>query len=168
MELKLILTAAVVAGCTLCGKAFTHAFRRRAQLLSELVDALKLVRIHVTRMLEPVERALRQSGSTLLEAVANEMSQTDGAAEAWRRLCFECCRRGGVADSLTERDLRALERLFESLGETGRMQQDAAIQSCAEALALARDEARTRRNEAEKLYTSMGALIGLAIAVIIV
>lgn len=168
MEVRLALAALIVVLCGLCGRSLAWAASRRGRLLRETLNALKLLRIQIVNHLEPLERALGQSGSPLFESVARRLGGEGSAAEAWRQTIGEEGRRGKAADSLSKGDLQALERLFDHLGESGRADQNEAIRACIASLELARDEAAEYSARIGRLYTSMGILTGLAIAVLII
>lgn len=168
MELKLALAAVVVVGCGLCGRSLAWSTVRRCRLLEETLEALRMLRIQIVHMLEPMDRALRQCGSTLFARTAEELSHSASVSEAWKAVRAHECRRGGSADSLLQRELDALDKLFGQLGESGREAQDAAIRACVISLETALDGARQRAATTERLYTSVGYLAGLAIAVLMI
>lgn len=168
MELRLALAAVIVVGCGLCGRSLAWGFSRRCRLLEEMLEALRMLRIQIVRMLEPLDRALRQCGSPIFARAADELSIAASVHDAWKAICARECRRGGVADSLVRQDLEALDKLFGQLGESGREAQDAAIRACVASLELALDAAHQRAATAGRLYTSVGFLTGLAIAVLMI
>lgn len=168
MELRLVLAAVIVAGCGLCGRSMACSAVRRQRLIGEMLDALRLLRVQIVSMLEPLDRALRQTDLPLFAATADALAGVDRASEAWRAVCARECRRGGAADCLEQGDRDVLDRLFEHLGESGRAAQDAAIRACIEAMEAIHAEAKERAAATGKLYGSVGFLTGLAIAVLII
>lgn len=168
MRLRLALAGCVVMGCALAGRSFAWASGRRKRLLERTLDALKMLRMQIVHFLEPLEEALRRSEFPLFVQTAGQLPACRGALEAWKQVMDRETRRGGAADSLRRRELDALERLFERLGESGRAAQDDAIRACAALIEEALSEARVQSEQADRLYTSMGLLLGLAIAVLLI
>lgn len=168
MQLRLVLAMVIVVGSTLCGKSIAHAAERRYRLLFRLLDALRLLRVRIVQSCVPLDDALLSSGISLFSRIAGELDAADSVFDAWRSVKVRSCRRGGEGDCLATREIEALDRFFEQLGESGRAAQDEAIRACIAALELARDEAREQASSTGRLYTSIGFLTGLAIAVLIV
>ena len=168
MTLKLALAAVVVVGCGLCGAAMTRSANRRWRLLRETADGLRQLRVQIVHLQEPLDRALRQSGSSLFALAADHLDGASCAAEAWRRAWETAGRRGGEGDCLAGRDVRALERLFDRLGESGRAGQQEAIRACLATVEAAAEEARSRAAEVSRLYTAVGLLVGLVVAVLLI
>ena len=167
METRLALAVCVVLGCALCGRALADAARRRANTLRALTEGMKVLRIHMTGMLEPVQCALAAANCPLFSQVAEAMGEGRSAGQAWRSVRRAAMRRGGPADALTESDAGVLDGLFERLGETGREEQAALIGASQERLEALRDEAVKRSAEAGRLYMSLGILFGLMLALIV-
>lgn len=168
MDTRIALAACVVLGSTLCGKAAADSLRRRANTLDALGEGLRVLRIHMTGLFEPVQLALQRSDCPILALVAKDMQNGRGAAQAWAQAKPEATRRGGPADALTQQDLGALDVLFAGLGQSGREEQEALLDSAIESVARLRQAARKRAGEADRLYVSLGLLIGLMLALIVI
>ena len=69
--MRFALALCVVVGCTLCGNAMASAARRRAKLLNRLIHGIRVLRVHMIRMLEPVDAALAGSECPALEQVGS-------------------------------------------------------------------------------------------------
>lgn len=167
METRIALAICVVLGCALCGRALADAARRRANTLRALSEGVKVLRIHVTGMLEPVRCALAAANCPLLSMVSGAMDDGRSAGEAWRSVRRAVMKRGGPGDALTEKDARVLDVLFDRLGQTGREEQGALIGAAQEQLETLLDAAVKRAAEAGRLYTSLGMLTGLMLALIV-
>lgn len=168
LETRVALALCVVLGGTLCGKAAADAVRRRYRTLAALADDLQTLRIHMTGMLQPVQCALEKAGSPLLQRVAEGMRSGTSAAGAWNAIRGEAARRGGAADALTEADFDALDALFAGLGQSGREEQEVLLSASLERLGQLRDSARKKTAEADRLYVSLGFLVGLMLALIVI
>lgn len=166
--MRIALAICVVLGSTLCGKAAADAVRRRYRVLAALADDLQALRIHMTGMLQPVQCALEKSGSELLKRVAEGMRQGRSAADAWQAVRGSSVRRGGPADALAADDLSALDALFGQLGQSGREEQEALLGASLQTLGRLRDGALRKAGEADRLYVSLGFLIGLMLALIVI
>ena len=168
METRLALAACVVLGCALCGRATAEAARRRGCTLRALTDGLKVLRIHMTGMLEPVQSALVAANCALYSMVAEGMAGGRSAGESWRSVRAAALRRGGPGDALSEADARVLDGLFDRLGESGRAEQGTLIGATLESMEALRDQAEKKAAEAGRLHMSLGLLVGLMLALIFV
>ena len=166
--MRIALAVCVVLGSTLCGKAASDALRRRFRVLSTLAEDLQALRIHMTGMLMPVQCALGKSGCALLRQVAEGMRQGNSAADAWRAVRESALGRGGPGDALVADDLCALDALFDQLGQSGREEQGALLDASLQTVGRLRDGALRRAEEADRLYVSLGFLIGLMLALIVI
>lgn len=168
METRIALAACVVLGCGLCGRAAAQDVRRRVKLLEALAAGIRTLCIHMTGMLEPVQCAMERSGCPLFTSVAGRMQGGKSAGDAWRECRSNVLRRGGVGDALAGTELEALDRLFDGLGQSGREEQKALLNGALAAIEGQLDDARQRAGQADRLYLSMGLLIGLMLALIVI
>ena len=164
--MRFVLALCVVVGCTLCGSAMAGTHRRRVCLLEALLRGIKLLRLHMISMFEPVQQALSATECPMLEGVVAHMKPGMSAKEAWNALRAAEARRG--FDALSPSDLEALDALFGQLGESGRDQQELLLNATLDTLGRNLDSARQRNAEADRLYISLGALTGLMIALIVI
>lgn len=167
MEARLILGLCLVLFSALIGKVLADGVRRREATLTSVVDGLRRLRIHMTSLFEPVQIALKHADAPLLSMIAEGMSGGESAMEAWKSLEKRAIRRGGAADSLNEADLQILAQLFSGLGQSGREEQDLLLSGTIEALERQRVSAQAKVWEAERLYVTLGLLIGLMLALIV-
>ena len=158
----------MVLGSTLCGRAAAEAARRRYRVLSALAEDLQVLRIHMTGMLQPVQCALEKSACPLMKRVAEDMRQGRSASDAWQAVRDSALRRGGPGDALSADDLAALDALFGQLGQSGREEQEALLGASLEAVIRLRDGALQKAGEADRLYVSLGFLVGLMLALIVI
>ena len=158
----------MVLGSTLCGRAAAEAARRRYRVLSALAEDLQVLRIHMTGMLQPVQCALEKSACPLMKRLAEGMRQGRSASDAWQAARDSALRRGGPGDALSPDDLAALDALFSQLGQSGREEQEALLGASLEAVTRRRDGALKKAGEADRLYVSLGFLVGLMLALIVI
>lgn len=163
-----MLAICAVLGSTLCGKAASDAVRRRYRVLSALAEDLQTLRIHMTGMLLPLQCALDRAGCPLMKQVAEGMRQGCSAADAWQSIRAGAVRRGGPADALSAEDINALDALFSQLGQSGREEQEALLDASMETVNRLRDGALRKAGEADRLYVSLGFLVGLMLALVVI
>lgn len=166
--MRFALALCVVVGCAMCGRAMASASRRRAETLAALVRGLRVLRVHMLRMFEPVGQALAATECPPLMKIGRAMGPGVSAWEAWSAASPGECRRGGSIDALTAEDRRILEDVFRQLGESGREQQDILLSAAIALLEQNRESAAAGAKEADRLYLSLGALTGLMIALIVI
>lgn len=135
-------------------------------LLTGLIRGLEDLRAHMTRMLEPAAQALGFTDCPLLRLIGAAMAPGVSAREAWSKVCAAENRRG--MDALVQEDREVLDQLFEHLGESGREQQNRLLGEAARRLRENLEDACARAGEAERLYGTLGLLLGLMLALIVV
>ena len=168
METRIALGACIVVGSTLIGRSLTGAARRRAAALRDLLDGTKQLRIHMISMFEPVQNALAQTECKLLEAVGGSMSGGKSAGAAWQAERMKLRRTGGPIDALKASDMQILDGLFAHLGQSGREAQETLLTGTIQALEQQWQAAKARASEADRLYISLGLLVGLMLALIVI
>ena len=90
------------------------------------------------------------------------------ALEAWDAVRIRQTKRGGLLDSLAREDCAALRAFFAQLGESGAREQEALFARTAEELGALSAQADKSCGERTRLYTSLGALLGAALAILAV
>ena len=166
MELRLILAAALTLGCTMCGKSLAGAARRRTELLAGLAAGVRSLRLRMISLFEPVRQGLSMSDCPLLVQLSGVMEGGGSAAQAWARIKRKARPPSAVA-CLTDQDRRILDALFDKLGESGRSAQEMLLDGAAKALEAQAADSRREAERAEKLYVTLGLLIGLILALIV-
>ena len=164
MGLKLMLSAISILCCALIGRAFANGNVRRARLLAETMDGLQMLKIHMLDRLLPLSAAFEKSQSYLLKETGLLMTGC-GAREAWQALRERETKRGGRLDSLSTDDLEALGAFFDGAGSTGRSEHKAIFDAAIKSLGRLESGARKDGAERVRLYTTLGALAGVAAVV---
>lgn len=165
MVVRMALGGALAAACALCGRSMAGAARRRAATLASLTSGLRALRLRMMSLFEPVQAGLSASDCPLLRQIADGMKDGGGAGEAWTALSRH--RGRGAMDCLSIEDRRILEALFDRLGESGREAQELLLSGAVQALDAQCVEAKKCAAEAERLYVTLGLLIGLMLALVI-
>lgn len=168
MEINLLIACVMIVGCTLCGSAFAAVYQRRKSCCCEILEALRFLKINMVEQLKTVGDALGESEMSLFKSVAQEMTGVCDVADAWQKIRNLETRRGCFADCLTERELRPLDRLFRRIGVSGKEEQELCISGCIAEYELLSEAADKKAERSGKLYASLGSLIGLTLAVLLV
>ena len=158
-----VMTAAGAWG----GRMLAGAQMRRTQTLEALRSGVRRLEAEMLERRMPLADALEMSGDRLFEATAEEMRAGEAPFEAYERAAERLRVRGGALDSLEEGDMAALSRLFEHLGDGSVQSQRLLLRDAEEELGRLAIQARNRRQEYGKLYTSLGALGGGALALLL-
>ena len=127
-----------------------------------------MLRVRMMRMLEPVNLALSGAECLLLERVGAAMGAGNSAGEVWQQVKARERKRGGMIDALQSEDLRILDSLFSRLGESGREQQEILLEGARAALDKNLSEAEQKARESERLYLSLGTMVGLILALVVI
>ena len=163
----ILLSIILVAGAG-TGKMLSNARKRRFELLGELLAAMRVLRLRMLNSTEPLGILLRKSDSRLFRDLGNSLREDCGLRECWEELRVAATRRGCMLDSLTEDDLRLMDGFFQRLGGSGREEQMELFSSTIAQLEEAQAQARKCFSDAAKTYTALGALVGIAVCILIV
>ena len=166
--LKEIMLAAIPIGCAGAGKILSNAKKRRAELIGEILAALRVLRLRMLNSMEPLSVLLRKSDSLLFRELGNSLWVGSSLQECWTLQKKLSMKKGGLLDSLAGEDTEILDVLFDKLGRSGRDEQGELFASVIERLEQAQLSARRKQTEAARMYTALGALAGVMIAILIV
>lgn len=161
MVLRLVLGGVAIFCSALIGRAFGKGNVRRAKLLAETMDGMQLLKVHMLDRLLPLAAALEKSQSYVLREVGALMKGCS-AADAWQALRTREQKRNGRLDCLTAEDAEVLDTFFEALGASGRTEHKAIFDAAIKALGRLESAARKDGAEKVRLYTTLGALAGVA------
>ena len=126
---------------------------------------MRVLRIRVLNSTEPVSVLMRKSELPMFQNLAAEMNAGVSPGEAWTQLKEKA---QGELETLSESDRRILDGFFAQLGASGRNEQDELFSRVAAQLEAAQTQARNRFSDASKTFTALGALVGVAICILIV
>ena len=157
-----VMTAAGAWG----GNLLAGAQKRRADTLAQAYSGVRRLEIEMLEKRMPVREALSACGG-LFEETARQMEGGAPPGEAWEAARKKLQARGALLDSLEEGDMTALGRLFSGLGAGGVQAQRLGLNEAAGELERLAGQARKKREEQGKLYASLGALGGLALALLL-
>ena len=166
--LKEIMLILIPIGCAGTGRVMANAKKRRAELLGEILAAVRVLRIRMLNSMEPLSVLLRKSDSSLFCDLGNSLWVGSSLSECWAEQKRTGTKRGGMLDSLGESELHVLDELFENLGGSGRDEQAELFGRVISQLEEMQDAARKKQTESAKMYTALGALAGVMIAILMV
>lgn len=164
MGLKLALAAVVILCCALAGRAVAAGSLRRSRALRQIMDGLQLLRIHMLDRSLPLPLALGQVQEPLMQAMAGAVEGKTCAA-AWQETQARLCKKGAALDCLTGGDCLVMQNFFSTLGRGGREEQKRLFETALRELGRLEEEATLQGQRQNRLYTSLGALAGAAVAV---
>ena len=166
--LKGALLIVILLACTAVGRSLSGARRRRAEVLGELLAAMRVLRLRMLNSMEPLGILLRKSDSPLFRQLGNQLRAGANLYDCWRERRGVETRRGGALDSLGTDDLAILDGFFRHLGGSGRDEQSELFAGVIAAMEEAQTHARRSYADASKVYTALGTLVGIGLCVLIV
>lgn len=166
--LKEIMLAAIPLGCAGVGKIFSNAKKRRAELIGEILAAVRVLRLRMLNSMEPLSILLRKSECAAFRDLGNSLWVGGTLGQCWSVQKKQYLKKGAMLDSLTEADIAVLDVLFDNLGKSGKDEQNELFAGVIAQLEEEQLSARKKQGEAVRIYTVLGALIGIMIAILIV
>ena len=170
MAIRLILALVVTLFTTLAGRALGSGQSRSADEIRLLMDDLQMLRLLTLERLLPIRAALLEMKLPCLRMTGEEMT-ADGTllpAAAWARVAQRERAPGGKMEDLTEEDAGEVAALFEALHRLSRREQENQYARTIARLGRREESIRASGREKAKLYTSLGALTGLMVSVMLV
>ena len=165
---KFVLLSMILISCTGVGRALSNARKRRSDMLSDILAAMRVLRLRMLNSMEPVGVLLRKSDLFLFRELGNGLWEGSCLAECWEGMRSAFSRRGHPLDCLTREDMKIMDVFFSGLGKSGRNEQNNLFASCIAQLEEAQIHARNHFTDGAKLYTALGALVGVSICILIV
>lgn len=150
------------------GRAVSARRKRRSELLSELLAALRVLRLRMLNSAEPLGVLMRKSDSLLFRDLGNSLWEGGGLEQCWQSKRSEYCRGNGLLAPLAEEELRILDGFFQQLGKSGKQEQNQLFSASIGELEEKQSSARRSYLETSKLYTALGTLVGIGICILIV
>ena len=162
ISLRLAAGVALMAGCTLFGRGMTYGIRKRIRFLEELIRGVQSLERSICLRRVPLAQAMAESGCTLLQEMGLLMkAHAISPQEAWQKL-----RAGQRRESVGAED-EVLHRLFADLGQGDLAAQQDLLLDIRKNLEELLHRQKIRQQETGKLYPALGALTGMALAVLL-
>lgn len=163
---KGILLIVIFLACTATGRSISNARRRRYELISEILAAMRVLRLRMLNSLEPLGILMRKSDSPLFRELGNDLWEGSSLADCWQKK--RSSERQNMLSCLTTDDLLVLDSFFQNLGSSGLDEQNHLFAQVIEALEEKQILAKKRYQETSRLYTALGSMVGIAICILIV
>lgn len=162
------LAAALILTAACAGLGWWAALwqARRLQALGALRRAVCRLQEDMLEKRMPLREAMARAGHPLFEAAARESGADPG--EDLDRAAQALSRRGGPLDCLTREDMAPVKRLASELGRGSAQRQRLLLTETAEELAAMAVQAGRLAAERSRLFISLGALGGLALAALMI
>lgn len=158
------LSAVIVGACAFAGRSLAKADMRRASMLAETMDSMQLLRIHMLDGLAPLNTALCRSNGYIMKSTGELMADMT-VTEAWLEISAKQTVKGGRLDSLDREDIAVLDRFFYDIGRSSQEELRHIFDTTIRELGRLEAAARTGGDRKYRMYTSLGALTGLAVVV---
>lgn len=165
MAIRLVGAVVLTIAGLLIGRSLSSACVRRVAVLRAFRDALVPLELKMLSELLPLNQALLGSRYEVFRTLAQALTGERGAREAWEHIAESLYTHGGVLDALEDADREAIDRFFSELGMSGQEEQRALFARTAGELKTLEDAASGRATDVSKLYTTLGALGGMALAI---
>ncbi|MBO8168189.1 MAG: stage III sporulation protein AB [Thermoanaerobacteraceae bacterium] len=165
---KLVGAVLVLGSCSYAGISFGRKYTGRVEQLRQLISALQLLQSEIDYTSTPILEVLPVLAQHTARPVAciflkmeTRLKNGSGytAGEAWQ----EALDTVKPQLSLTKFDLEILYRLGTSMGSSGKEEQVKNLQLAKQQLSYQEREAAAERIRYERLYKTMGFLVGLAL-----
>ena len=162
VSLKMAAGVALMAGCTLLGRGMSLGQQKRARCLEETIRGLQALERGICLRRVRLAQALRESASAVLVQTGERLTDTGRSPEdVWEE------ERSAWGKNLLPEDLEILDRVVFGLGKGEIIAQKEMLEDARAALEGRRQQACKRQEETGRLYPALGALTGLALAVLL-
>lgn len=161
---------ALTAFSALAGRALAGANIKRAAQLRVLMDDIQYLRAATLERLLPLSNALMEMKSPYLKLMSQKLGEegVTSAQSGWASIKDAQLKRGGALEGYMEEDLEPLDALFAALSVSGRRVHEAQYAQALERLGRREEYYQVLGKEKLKLHTSLGALAGLALSVLLI
>ncbi len=165
--IKYFMLFLVLLACSLIGRNLSKRYVIRLKQLEEMKNALNMLQSKIQFTYEPIPEIFTQIAKNCTKTIgqvfllAKEKMETKTANLAWEEAIEES------QTALAQEDKYVLKTLSKLLGQTDVEGQIAQIEITQKFLETQIKEAQEEKQKNEKLYSKLGATIGLAIVIIL-
>ena len=165
---KGIILFSIFAVCTIIGLVFSKSYRDRVEDLKEVRQILNLLKTKIEYTYEPLPKIFSDLGTEfddevgrIFKIAAEKMNNQD-AGTAWKSATKSS------KTNMKDEDIKVLENFEKLLGKTDINGQLSQIELIREFIDCQIEKAEEEQRKNEKLYKSLGAIVGLTIAIIFI
>ena len=165
---KYIIIFLVFLICFLLGNIISKRYTLRVKELKDFSNALNIIENKIKFTYEPLSEIFMQTSRLLSENMSNIFIKASGymkefsSEEAWSK---------GVDDTstyLNKEDIENIKSLGKLIGKTDKEGQVSHIELTRTFIELQLEKARKEEEKNAKMYKTLGAIIGLAIVIILI
>lgn len=169
--IKGMILLMILGACTLIGMLISGKYKARVYDLQEMKNALSMFETKVRYTYEPVPEIFKQisesfrsnpSSVSNIFKIASENMKYKPAGDAWN-LALEVSN-----NNMNQEDIKTLKNLHKLLGKTDVEGQLSEIELTTSFLDIQITQAIKEKEKNEKLYKTLGTVVGLAIVIILV
>lgn len=167
LEIKIIIYTFIFLSCSLIGILISKKYVNRVNELKEFKNALSIFKTKIRYTYEPIPDIFMQISENVKPNIANVFSQAANkmnvlaAGEAWNiALKMEEL-------NINQEDRIALENLSKLLGKTDLQGQLNQIEMTEDFLNEQIRKAEQEKNKSEKMYRTLGMIIGMVIVILV-
>ena len=135
-------------------------------MLADILAGMRVLRLRMLNSMEPIGILLRKSECRLFSSIGNNLREGCSLNRCWMEIRETEAHRGKLS-GLNHDELCLLDDFFQHLGTSGREEQNALFSGLIPQLEDAQVSAQKRYRESSRLYTALGALIGVGICILI-
>ena len=165
--IKTILLISIFSGSLYIGILISKKYSNREKELIEIQNSLNMLEAKIKFTYEPLQDIFKEIAKTLnnnigeiFEKAQNDIS-TLGTGQAWNKAIDES------NTDLIEEDKTLLKNLGRLIGKTDIEGQISEINLLKQLIGNQTDKAKREREKNEKMYKTLGGIIGMAIVIII-
>ncbi len=170
IALRIALALVVGVAGYMLGSMFADRLRRRVLELDEWQALLQLLQsdvaygaLELPRALEKIARSLRPPTRSFAQRVARRLEGHVRIQDVWR----EELERMRAQSCLAPEDLLALGELGDARGQFGRAEHARHLEHALARIGVQRQRAADERGRGERLWRTLGATAGMAIALLL-
>ena len=170
IALRIALALLVGAAGYVLGSMFADRLRRRVQELDEWQALLQLLQsdvaygaLELPRSLEKIARSVRQPTRTFAQRVARRLEGHVRVQDVWREELERMRTQGCLAPD----DIVAIGELGDALGQFGREEHARHLEHALARVAVQRQRAADERGRGERMWRTLGATAGMALALLL-
>ena len=168
LSVKILIYSFIFLSCSLIGILISKKYVNRVNELREFKNALNMFKTKIKYTYEPLPEIFAEisenidSSIAIVFKIASEKMEICTAGEAWNlALKFEDL-------SIDEEDRNVLKNLSKLLGKTDIQGQLNQIEMTSDFLDKQIRKAENQKDKNEKLYRTLGMLLGMAIVIILI
>lgn len=168
LEIKIVIYSFIFLSCSLIGILVSKKYINRVNELKEFKNALNLFKTKIRYTYEPIPDIFKEISenvnSNISEVFKNAANKMDilTAGDAWNlALKIDTL-------NINDEDRNVLKNLSKLLGKTDLQGQINQIEMTSDYIEEQIQKAEKERNKSERMYRTLGMIIGMAIVIILV